>query len=183
MTWIVRNTGTVEASLVLDEQQIFDEATIRTGTWAKSFGCPEGVPVRSQVLHVTVAGWDPTSSDVVALVVRESSTTVAVDPADPGFSDLPRGTLARLHPATPNPFNPLTELRFDLARPATVVLAIHDVRGRLVRVLLSDDLPAGTHAVEWNGRDGAGRAAAAGVYVARLDAGGETFTQRLVLLK
>jgi hypothetical protein len=183
LTWIVRNTGTLDASLVLEEQQIFDEATLRTEPWVKSFGCPEGAATRSQIVHVTVAGWDPISSDMVALVVRESGTTVAVPQDGPGAGDLPGGAVARLHPATPNPFNPVTSLRFDLARPATVAFAVYDVRGRLVRTLLAGDLPAGAHAVDWDGRDDGGRTQAAGVYVVRLDAGREAFTQRLVLLK
>ncbi len=183
LVWTVRNTGALEASLVLEENQMFEEATLGAEPWAKSFGCPSGARTRSQVVHVTVAGWDPVSSDVVALVVREEGTTVGVPQDGPGVGDLPPGTAARLYPPTPNPFNPVTHLRFDLARPAAVEFGIYDVRGRLVRTLVTGELPAGVHEAAWDGRDADGRAQAAGVYVARLDAGRETFTQRLVLLK
>ncbi len=181
--WTVRNTGAATASLVLEEIQMFEEATLGAEPWSKSFGCPPGATTRSQVMQVTVAGWDPVSQDVVALVVRESGTTVAVPQNGPDASDLPAGSLARLHPPTPNPFNPVTHLRFDLARPAVVTFGIYDVRGRLVRTLVAGAMPAGGHEAAWDGRDAGGRAQAAGVYVARLDVGRETFTQRLVLLK
>ncbi len=183
LVWTVRNMGTVEAALVLEEPQMFEEAVLGAEPWLKSFGCPAGAPTRSQVMHVTVAGWDPASSDVVALVVRESGTTVGVPQDGPGVAVLPAGAIARLHPATPNPFNPQTRLHFDLARPTVVAFGIYDVRGRLVRTLVSGELAAGVHEAAWDGRDAAGRVQAAGVYVARLDAGGATFTQRVVMLK
>ena len=79
---------------------------------------------------------------------------------------------ARLLSNAPNPFNPSTRLRFALEREGTVALAVYDARGRLVRDLGARTFPAGEHAVTWNGRDEAGRAAASGVYYVRL-VGGE----------
>jgi hypothetical protein len=65
--------------------------------------------------------------------------------------EVPRGAL---HQNAPNPFNPSTRIAFELTAPEHVRLAIHDVRGRLVRVLVDDSLPAGTeHAVDWDGMD------------------------------
>ncbi len=84
----------------------------------------------------------------------------------------------------PNPFNPKTTLRFALPRAAAVELAIFDVNGRRVaRLLKGETLPAGNHAVDWNGRDEAGRALASGVYFARFAAGGFTAEHKLVLLR
>ena len=75
---------------------------------------------------------------------------------------------ARLLPNTPNPFNPTTQLRFALDRAGDVALAVYDARGRLVRRFAPGTYPAGQHAVTWDGRDDAGRAAASGVYQVRL---------------
>jgi hypothetical protein len=82
--------------------------------------------------------------------------------------------------AAPNPFNPSTELRFTLPRTGRVGLEIVDVRGRRVRTLLDEVRPAGDHAVRWQGRDGAGRPVASGVYQALLRVDGER-RQRLPL--
>ncbi|MFN2371710.1 MAG: hypothetical protein ABR506_11255, partial [Candidatus Krumholzibacteriia bacterium] len=85
--------------------------------------------------------------------------------------------------AAPNPFNPRTELRFALARPGRVMLAIHDLTGRRVAVLADRELAAGPHTVPWQGHDAAGRSVASGVYVARLTTAQGTTTARLTLLR
>jgi hypothetical protein len=60
----------------------------------------------------------------------------------------------RLTDCFPNPFNPLTRIRFELAKPTLVELKIYDLQGRLVRTLVSRELlPAGRYESEWNGRD------------------------------
>jgi hypothetical protein len=94
--------------------------------------------------------------------------------------------LTRLYPAAPNPFNPSTVLRFDLARAGRAVLALYDVRGRGVAELLGGErLPAGAHQVAWTGIDASGRPVASGVYYLRLSLDGKPAgeAQRLVLLK
>ncbi|MEZ4386739.1 MAG: S8 family serine peptidase [Candidatus Krumholzibacteriia bacterium] len=85
--------------------------------------------------------------------------------------------------AYPNPFNPRTTLRFDLASAGPVQLAVFDPRGRLVRRLVDGPLGSGGHEVGWDGRDNAGRDCAAGVYLLRLQAGGRRQTGRVVLVR
>jgi hypothetical protein len=84
--------------------------------------------------------------------------------------------------AAPNPFNPRSVLRYDLARAATVRLTVHDLAGRVVRTLVAGPRPAGPHRAAWDGRDRTGRPVAAGVYLARLEAGGMSRTARLALV-
>ena len=79
----------------------------------------------------------------------------------PGLGD-------RLLPNVPNPFNPRTEIRFELARPGRTRLAVFDLRGMLVRDLLDEDLAAGPHRRLWDGRDRRGRDSGSGVYLYRL---------------
>ena len=89
-----------------------------------------------------------------------------------------------LYPPQPNPFNPRTQLRFDLATSGPVTLRIHDLRGRAVRTLVGGEtLPAGTRVLFWDGRDDAGRNAASGIYWVRLDSTQGRETQRAVLLR
>jgi flagellar hook assembly protein FlgD len=85
--------------------------------------------------------------------------------------------------ASPNPFNPLTTLRFDVPVAGGVHFAVYDVAGRLVRVLVAEELPAGSHQAVWDGRDSAGRAMASGSYFARLEAGGKVETVRMGLVR
>lgn len=73
-----------------------------------------------------------------------------------------------LHPAYPNPFNPVTTLRYDLPEAASVQLIVYDIIGReLVRLRDGSD-QAGYHSVIWNGRDNGGRELPSGIYIARL---------------
>jgi hypothetical protein len=90
---------------------------------------------------------------------------------------------ARLRGNEPNPFNPTTAIRFDLAREALVCVAVHDVRGRTVAVLFDGDLPAGAHRVGWNGLCADGREAPSGVYFARVTANGWTDTRKMTLVR
>ncbi|HET6349069.1 MAG TPA: FG-GAP-like repeat-containing protein [Candidatus Krumholzibacteria bacterium] len=83
----------------------------------------------------------------------------------------------------PNPFNPTTEIQFDLPEPARVEISVYDVAGRRVARLLEQPLPAGRHSVTWNGRSAHGEAVASGVYFYRLRAGSFTSTRRMILLK
>jgi hypothetical protein len=98
-----------------------------------------------------------------------------------GSGDLP--LVSRLHPNYPNPFNPRTTIKFELNKTGPVDLAVFDVAGRLVKRLVSEPMPAGHHDAVWEGRDSAGRAAAAGVYFFRLKTSDIVDTKRMTLIK
>ncbi|HRX51946.1 MAG TPA: FlgD immunoglobulin-like domain containing protein [Candidatus Krumholzibacteria bacterium] len=85
--------------------------------------------------------------------------------------------------AFPNPFNPSTTVGFRLEAAARATVTIHDAAGRAVRNLADADLPAGEHALRWDGRDRIGATAAAGVYFARVTAGREVRVVKLALIK
>ena len=95
----------------------------------------------------------------------------------PNAGALPRTTL--LFPSAPNPFGERTSLRYGLARPADVRLAVFDVSGRSVRTLVSAMQAPGWYRLEWDGRDAGGRAVESGVYFLRLQAGS---AERMVLV-
>ena len=78
----------------------------------------------------------------------------------------------------PNPFNPSTFIIFDLPREAKVKLGVYDVMGRLVKVLIDEQMQAGRYRVEFRG-DGL----ASGVYFYRLEAGGFVSVKKMVLVK
>ena len=89
----------------------------------------------------------------------------------------------RLHEAAPNPFNPRTQIAFDLAQPGPVRLAVYDLRGALVRTLEVGSLPAGRHVRTWDGTNDDGAAVASGTYIVTIDAGEFQARQKGVLLK
>ncbi len=88
-----------------------------------------------------------------------------------------------LAPNHPNPFNPMTTLRFSVRKAGPVRLTIHDLRGRRVRTLIDEAQAAGWHAVNWNGTDDRGRQAPSGVYVSRLQTDEGVKTGKLQLTR
>jgi len=67
---------------------------------------------------------------------------------------------------SPNPFNPTTEIRFEVpAGGGLVQLDIYDISGRHVRSLVNGFQTAGLKSVAWNGKDGKGSRTASGVYL------------------
>lgn len=84
----------------------------------------------------------------------------------------------------PNPFNPLTEIRFAVGRePARACIRIYDLQGRLVRTLVDEVFQPGIRTVTWRGRTDGGGEAASGVYFYRLEVAGEVFNRKMLLVK
>lgn len=83
----------------------------------------------------------------------------------------------------PNPFNPRTTIQFVIPESKQVVLAVYDLKGRKIAILIDDVLPAGDHQIIWNGRDEAGRAMPSGVYFYRMRTDQKILTGKMMLLK
>ena len=107
--------------------------------------------------------------------------TVAVD-NDAPVDGMPAAS-TRLLGARPNPFNPRTEIAFELDRTAHCRLIIFDVRGRQVAILVDAELDAGIHRVTWQAADAQGSPLPSGVYFAGLRAGEYSETRKLTLVR
>lgn len=83
----------------------------------------------------------------------------------------------------PNPFNPVTSIAYSLEERSFVTFAVYDVAGRRVAVLVEGMEEAGGHTVTWNGTDGQGGQVSSGVYFARLVAGKNALSRKMILLK
>lgn len=85
--------------------------------------------------------------------------------------------------AAPNPFNPSATLRFALPQAGHVHLAVYDVRGQLVRLLVDAERAAGAYEVRFDGHDQSGAALSSGVYFAQFRSEFGNAVQKLVLTK
>ena len=83
----------------------------------------------------------------------------------------------------PNPFNPTTTISFTVPRAAEITLAIYNLRGQLVRTLISGPVSAGRHKVVWDGNDERGVRAASSVYIYQLKTKDFLANRTLVLTK
>ena len=88
-----------------------------------------------------------------------------------------------VHEAYPNPFNPTTHVRYDLAQPEAVRFEVRNAIGGLVSVLVDERQVAGRYLATWDGADADGQAVASGVYFGYLQAGEFTRTVRMTLLR
>ena len=98
----------------------------------------------------------------------------------------PAGTLAtELYSNYPNPFNPITTLRFSLKDKLKVSLVIYNARGRVVRTPIRPDkaMAAGKYRVIWDARDEAGKEVASGQYFYRFVADRYVRTRKMILVK
>ena len=83
----------------------------------------------------------------------------------------------------PNPFNPSTEIRFDIPTARNVKLRVYNQLGQTVRTLADHRMKAGTYALEWDGQDQMGRSVASGVYFYNLEAGDFNQIRKMTLVK
>jgi FlgD Ig-like domain len=85
---------------------------------------------------------------------------------------------------SPNPFNPTTNIRFSLDLAGPVKVDIFTLSGARVRALgRGDYMSAGTHTMEWNGRDDTGRELASGPYLVRIESPQGQSSAKLLLVK
>jgi hypothetical protein len=103
-------------------------------------------------------------------------TTVVVD-----ATQIPKRYM--LQPNYPNPFNPETAIRYQLAHDVPVILTIYDMLGRVVRTLVQEPQSAGWHTITWDGRNAQQIPVSSGVYLYRLEAGEFHHVRKMVLLK
>jgi hypothetical protein len=83
----------------------------------------------------------------------------------------------------PNPFNPSTTIQYRLAEASEVNLTIYNVLGQQVRSLVAGVKEAGTHTIEWDGRDDNGSTVQSGMYFYRIQTPSFTEAKKMTLLK
>jgi hypothetical protein len=127
-----------------------------------------------------IVAWSDTRGglglDIYAMQVLAVDTVTGVE-GPPSLSGI---TFER---PRPNPARGPFTLSFALPRETRVRVNVYDAAGRRVRELASGALPAGQHALAWDLRDQGGQAVGAGIYFARLEAEGSSFTKKLVMVR
>ena len=89
----------------------------------------------------------------------------------------------RLNQNMPNPFNPSTAIGYQLPEAGQVRLAVYNLLGQEVRVLVNERRDAGLFSATWDGTDALGRRVASGIYLYRIQAGSFSAIKRMLLLK
>ena len=98
--------------------------------------------------------------------------------------DLPAlPTRTALHQNFPNPFNPTTIIRYEIARASNVTLRIYDATGAFVKELTNAHRTPGVYEAGWNGDNTKGQKLASGIYFYKLNVRDFTQTKKMILLK
>ena len=124
-------------------------------------------------------GNNPAVSETFEVTVNDA---ISVD----GLPSIP--TEFWLYQNHPNPFNPETQISYELPTISKVNLVIYSLLGRRVRTLIDDEVPTGFHAIIWNGLDDFGHRVPSGIYFLRIQATGSNAkrfvaTRKLILMK
>ena len=88
-----------------------------------------------------------------------------------------------LLPNYPNPFNPMTTIKYAVAAPSQVSLSVFDLKGRKIRILIQEMQSAGMYEVAWDGRDDRGQQVASGVYFGHIIIGEYQSVQKMLMVK
>lgn len=161
--------ATVQLGIPVDRLDL-DPATTYYLTDLLSGDYVAGRPDELPELNLPMPGY---TARLYLLADHVAETPVAVAPPSPELPAEP--TLA---PNYPNPFNPVTTIAFTLPQAGPARLAVYDVLGREVAVLVDDDLPAGRHTVAFDGRH-----LASGLYLYRLTGTGPALERTMLLVK
>ena len=100
-----------------------------------------------------------------------------------GESEFQSPATVHLVNAYPNPFNPTTEIHYDLRLDQRVQVTIYDLNGRLVKTVLNEHQSHGHHSLTWHGTDDLGNPLASGIYLVQLVTAEETHSRKLMLIK
>jgi hypothetical protein len=83
----------------------------------------------------------------------------------------------------PNPFNPFTRISFNLENDCLVNLKIYDIKGNLVRNLVTGQHNSGLYEYTWDGKDNTGKQMGSGIYLYNLEYGDKTSYKKMILIK
>ena len=141
-------------------------------------------PVQDDLLtlsfRLTNAGSPPPITVTGGMLVDVSGQVWQLPEAELDRTPAPRIVLHQNHP---NPFNASTQIPYELSEPADVHLAVYNLMGQRVSLLVSRRQPAGPYVLTWRGTDDVGLPVSSGIYLYRLVSGSRVHCARMVLLK
>ena len=108
-------------------------------------------------------------------IYSTSNINIANDPTLPAQP--------QLYQNFPNPFNPVTTLRYEIPETGLVNITIYNMLGREVKTLMNQPQDAGYRSVIWNATNDYGIPVSAGIYLYQIQAGEYISTKKMVLLK
>jgi nitrous oxidase accessory protein NosD len=184
--WIATDNRRVDSVSVYYSDDAGDSYALLAHGWPADSSYEWIVPSSlSDSCLVRVVAYDPallTGVDESDSLFSIKNKTGVHDDGDDNGGDTPAYTTA-LEQNYPNPFNGTTGIFYSIGERCEVEIRIYDPAGRVIKVLERTQRPPGRYSILWNGKDGAGRGVASGVYFCRIKAGKFAQTRKILYLR
>ncbi len=178
----VTQTGDIDGIILPPRER---EISLTTGPFTMALGDTQ------EVIIALVAGLG--ADRLLSVQVMKHHTKWARQLADANFElpiesepepkEPPLPNHFRLAQNFPNPFNPGTEIRYEMPEEHHVNLTIYNVLGQKIKTLVDEVKAAGAHSVTWDGTDERGQPVPSGVYFYRFDVGLVSGTKKMILMR
>jgi hypothetical protein len=156
--------GVYSVPVDLDPTWVFDN--LRAVAWVQEY--PGGPVLNCGTVFLTEDVVSIDGNDIGENEVEETDTPALV---------------TRLAGAHPNPFNPMTTVKFSVARTQRVTLSVFNMSGQRVATLAEGTFEAGEHPVQWNGTDSAGRGVSSGTYIVHMQSEDGVSASKIMLVR
>ena len=107
---------------------------------------------------------------------RYSTPSTEITQVEGNITTIP--SAYQLFPNYPNPFNPVTTIKYDVPKTSLVKIKVYDVAGKMISELVNRQMEAGSYEINWNGSE-----YASGVYFYKIETKDFTKVMRMVLIK
>jgi hypothetical protein len=134
-------------------------------------------------LNIKNASLIPVSIDAFESYRRNLINSILNVPVEDDATNQSEIAVIELKNNYPNPFNPVTTIRYELYKDGPIGISIFNLKGQKVRTLESGFKSSGSYTTIWNGKDDKGKDAGTGIYFCRLAAGKKCVTSKLILIK
>lgn len=118
-------------------------------------------------------GFGPMPGDTIRLRYSQANCLIGIQNIS---SEVPKNYSLKQN--YPNPFNPVTNIRFDILKSSYVSLSVMDITGKVVEILINQNLSPGTYNYDWDAEK-----YSSGVYFYKLETDGFSETKKMVLIK
>jgi len=179
----LQSENNIFANPELTNEDILVSSNINDYKYSIALCSAYSVETNTMFLKVPLEIPDETFSEIVLnMVVNTENIEMIIDPNMYGANDeIAFNQVLGNHP---NPFNPLTYIKFAVKENNTPVnLQIFNIKGQLINTLISNKLDGGYHNIVWNGFDSSGNRVSSGIYLFRTEIGNNTFINKMILMK
>lgn len=142
------------------------------------------LPTATYTLSATATDYEAVTLEDIAINADQTTTQdLSLQLIVGNLDSASAALVTKLYGASPNPFNPSTNISFHLSKTSPTVLTIYNVKGQVIRTLINSPYQSGRYSVTWDGRDERGNSVSSGLYFCRLKSADSVLFQKLLLLK